>query len=301
VVYFFNDHRGKRIVSPALFEPIGKKFRADIRNWAQASGVLVIRFKAEERKADVVVPYPEAAAATGRSQAAVTGCAQEFQRVRTAREHDTGPGRSPRFSFTKEQRRVSVFCIYIWDTRMGPGFIKICTYFPYPLKARVNGHEWVKRQALAAGIGFTGLSSGFASCDDPAALQQVCGRFGPGTVQVWSGRWMAKIPLPLAAADRGAGFWRELPVRQAETSRTLVFSTDVRARAFFGALPGENMDLGRPERAELLFRRGQQRGRASSPPRDGFKTRIDRYRSLVTMTVSHKDSRLRQYLNYLQP
>ena len=27
VVYFFHDHRGKPIVSPALFEPIGEKFR----------------------------------------------------------------------------------------------------------------------------------------------------------------------------------------------------------------------------------------------------------------------------------
>jgi hypothetical protein len=31
------------------------------------------------------------------------------------------------FSFTKEQRRVSVFYVYIFDERMGPGFIKICT------------------------------------------------------------------------------------------------------------------------------------------------------------------------------
>ncbi len=296
VVYFFNDHRGKRIVSPALFEPIGAKFRKDMGDWAQANGVPVIRFKAEERKADVVAPYLDAAAAAGRSQVAVIGCAQEFQRVWTARKHDTGPGRSPQFSFTKEQRRVSVFYIYIWDTRMGPGFIKICTYFPYPVKAWVNGHEWAKRQALAAGISFTELSNGFASCGDPAALQQICDRFGPGTVQVWFERWMARLPLPLTTADRDAGFWWELSMRQVEASRTLVFSTDVRARAFFEALLCENMDLGRPERAELLFRRGQRRGVPSSPPRDGFKTRIDQYCSLVTMNINYKNSRLKQYL-----
>ncbi len=43
--------------------------------------------------------------------------------------------------FTKEQRRVSVFYVYIFDEQMGPGFIKICTYFPYPVKAWINGHE----------------------------------------------------------------------------------------------------------------------------------------------------------------
>jgi len=46
VVYFFHHHRGKPIVSPALFEPIGEKFRRDIRDWAQASGIPLIRFAA---------------------------------------------------------------------------------------------------------------------------------------------------------------------------------------------------------------------------------------------------------------
>ena len=297
VVYFFRDHRGKPIVSPALFEPIGEKFRKDIRDWAQANGIPVIRFTAGQRKAEVMAPYLEAAAAAGRSQVVAVGCAQEFQLVWTARKRDTDPGGCPQFSFTKEQRRVSVFYIYIFDERMGPGFIKICTYFPYPVKAWVNGHEWAKRQALAAGIGFTALSNGFASCDDPAALQAICDRFGPGTVQVWFERWMARLPLPLTSADRDAGYWWELSMRQTETSRTLVFDDDVHARAFFEALLCENMDLGRPENVELLFRRGQRLGRPTLPPaRGGFKTKIDRYCNLVTLNVFYRNSRLKQYL-----
>ncbi len=297
VIYFFHDHRGKPIASPALFEPIGEKFRRDIRDWAQANGIPVIRFSAGERKADVMAPYLQAAAAAGRSQVAAIGCAQEFQLVWTARKRDTDPGACPQFSFTKEQRRVSVFYVYIWDTTMGSGFIKICTYFPYPVKAWVNGHEWAKRQAAAAGIGFTALSNGFASCEDPAALQAICDRFGPGAVQVWFERWMARLPLPLTDADRDAGYWWELSMRQVETSRTLVFDDDVHARAFFEALLCENMDLGRPENVELLFRRGQRAGGHSSPPPGGgFKTKIDRYCDLVTINVFYKNSRLKQYL-----
>ena len=297
VVYFFHDHRGKPIVSPALFEPIGEKFRRDIKDWAQANGIPLIRFKAGERKADVMAPYLDAAAAAGRSQVVAIGCAQEFQLVWTARKRDTDPGLCPQFSFTKEQRRVSVFYIYIRDTAMGSGFIKICSYFPYPVKVWVNGHEWAKRQAAAAGIGFTALSNGFASCEDPAGLQAIYDRFGPGTVQVWFERWMARIPLPLTGADRDAGYWRELSMRQVETSRTLVFDDDVRARAFFEALLCENMDLGRPENAELLFRRGQRAGGHSHPPPGGgFKTKIDQYCDLVTLNVFYKNSRLKQYL-----
>jgi hypothetical protein len=297
VIYFFHEHRGKPIVSPALFEPIGEKFRRDVKAWAQASGIPVISFKSGDRKADVMAPYLQAAAAAGRSQVVAVGCAQEFQLVWTARKRDTDPGGCPQFSFTREQRRVSVFYVYIFDTAMGPGFIKICTYFPYPVKAWVNGHEWAKQQARKVGLGFAELSNGFASCDDPAMLQRICDRFGPAAVQAWFDRWMDRIPLPLDTADRAAGFWWELSMRQVETSRTLVFDGDVHARAFFEALLCDNMDLGRPENVELLFRRGQKGGRPTNPPaHGGFKTKIDRYCDLVTLNVFYKNSRVKQYL-----
>jgi hypothetical protein len=89
VVWFFHEHRGKPVVSPALFEPIGEKFRRDIKGWAQASGVPLIRFTAGQRKADVMAPYLAAAAEAGRSQVVAIGCAQEFQLVWTARKRDT--------------------------------------------------------------------------------------------------------------------------------------------------------------------------------------------------------------------
>jgi hypothetical protein len=108
---------------------------------------------------------------------------------------------------------------------------------------------------------------------------------------------MAKIPLPLTAADRDGGFWWELSMRQVETFRTLVFDDGVHARAFFEALLCENMDLGRPENVELLLRRGQRLGRPTLPPAGGgFKPKIDRYCDLVTINVFYKNSRLKQYL-----
>ena len=57
------------------------------------------------------------------------------------------------------------------------------------------------------------------------------------------------------------------------------------------------MDLGRPENVELLFRRGQRRGRPASPAAGGgFRTAIDRYCHMVTINVFYKNSRLKQYL-----
>jgi hypothetical protein len=297
VVYFLHDHRGNPIPSPAVFEQIGNRFRASMREWARANNIPIIQFKAEDRKADVMAPYLDAARTAGRSMVVALGCAQEYARVWTATKRDTDPGACPQFSFTKQQRRVSVFYVYIWDTRVGPGFIKICTYFPYPIKVWLNGHERAKRQAHAAGIAFTELSNGFASCDDPAGLQAICDSFTAGTVTVWFERWMAILPLPLTPADRDAGFWWELSMRQIEVSRTLVFDQDCHARAFFEALLADNMDLGRPESVELIFRRGTRAGRPTDPPRGGgFKTKIDRYCDLVTLNVFYKSSRAKQYL-----
>jgi hypothetical protein len=41
-----------------LFEPIGERFRRDIREWAQGNGIPVIAFKAGQRKAGVMGPVP---------------------------------------------------------------------------------------------------------------------------------------------------------------------------------------------------------------------------------------------------
>jgi hypothetical protein len=81
-----------------------------------------------------------------------------------------------------------------------------------------------------------------------------------------------------------------------QTSRTLVVDEDCHARAFFEALLCENMDLGRPENAGLLFRRGQRRGQPAIPPARGFRTAIGRHCEMVTINVSCKNSRLKQYL-----
>ncbi len=139
---------------------------------------------------------------------------------------------------------------------------------------------------------FTELSNGFASCDDPAALQAICDRLGPGTIRVFFERWMARLPLPLSAADRDAGFWWDLTMRQVETSRTIVLDAPRHARAFFEALVADNLALGRPESVELIFKR-DPRGRKTTGT---FKTAIDRHTSGVTVNVFYQHSRIKQYL-----
>ena len=82
------------------------------------------------------------------------------------------------------ERRVTAYYFYVVDEVFGPAFVKVCAYFPYPCKIWLNGHEYAKRAAHAAGIGFTELDNGFASTDDPAGLQRLCDGLGPGAIML---------------------------------------------------------------------------------------------------------------------
>src|SRR5258707_6801677 len=180
-----------------------------------------------------MAPYLDAAAAAGRSRVVAIGWAQEFQLVWTARKRDTDPVKPPQFSFAKAERRVTCYYFYVWDEGWGPGFVKICAYFPYPVKVWLNGHEHSRQAAARAGIGFTELSNGFASCQDPRALQAICDRLGPADIQAFFDRWMSRLPLPLTDADRAASYWWELSMRQGEGARTMGFAALPQARACF--------------------------------------------------------------------
>jgi hypothetical protein len=109
--------------------------------------------------------------------------------------------------------------------------------------------------ARPRGVAFTELANGFATCPDPARLQQVCDLLGPADLQGFFDRWIAVIATPFTAADRAAGYWWELSMRQVEVSRTIVFDAPRRARAFFEALVADNIGVGRPEQVSVVFAR----------------------------------------------
>ena len=289
-------HLGNPIPSPAIMEKIGTAFRKAVDRFAADNKIPVLRFGRDDRKIEVMRPYLARQARTGRSGVAAIGIAQEFQNVFSSaqRKGDSGV---PWFSFFKADRRVTCFYFYLWDDDFGPAFIKICAYFPYPIKVWLNGHEWAKRQATGAGIGFTELSNGFASCADPAALQAICDRLGPGTIGVFFDRWMSRLPLPLTEHDRAAGYWWELSMRQVEVSRTLVFDAPRHARSFFEALVADNLDIGRPDSVELIFHGPRHLGR---PPKLDCvaKTKIVTRGTEVTVNAFYKNSRIKQYLKH---
>jgi hypothetical protein len=293
VVGFLVEHLGNPIPSPALFARIGERFRTAVGRYAKATGIPLVRFEKDQRKAEVMGPLLGAAAHDGRSKVVAIGVAQEFQRVFSGYDRGRADGQAgpPRFAFEKADRRVTCFYFYVWDEEFGPGFIKLCSYFPYPAKVWVNGHEWAKQQARRQGVAFTELANGFAGCDQPERLQAICDALGPTDLQRFFDRWLARIPTPLGPADQAAGYWWELSMRQIEVSRTLVVDQPRRARAFFDALVQDNLGVGRPDELSLIFDR-----RIRSDTDTGFATRVVTRGVEVTVNVFYKHSRIKQYL-----
>jgi hypothetical protein len=278
-----------------VIEKIGNRFRRDVDAYAKTRGIPVLhlnkpdRSRWDDRKLDHVRPYLDRAETAGRHGVVAIVATQEFQWVFSATKKTKG--NAVWFDWAKSERRVGTYYFYVLDREFGPGFIKICTYFPYPAKVWLNGHEWAKRQARRERLRFDALSNGFAACPNPVKLQAICDRLGPAEVQGFFDRWVTSIPTPFTPADRDAGYWWELSMRQVEVSRTLVFDDPRRARSFFESLVADNVGIGRPDQVAMVFAR-QVRKTTKEP----FRGRIFSPGTEVKMDFAYKHSRVKQYL-----
>ena len=192
VVSFLTAHLGNPNPSPAIFEKIGMAFRRAVSRFADQEHIPVVRFEKTGRKIDMMAPHLAAQAATGLSGVAAVGVAQEFAPVFTGTQRDASNG-IPWFSFAKANRRVTCYYFYVWDDEFGPGFIKICAYFPYPAKVWINGHEWAKRVRPST------RASGSPSCptDSPPPTTR------PGCSASVTGSGRGRSPCSSNAGCRG--------------------------------------------------------------------------------------------------
>lgn len=286
LVYFLEQQRGAMIASPAVLGEISHRFVAAVEAFAQAHQIPLVRFQKGQRKEDVAAWYRQRyPAAEG---VVFIGVAQEQQTAFKARKERQG--KRVRFQFSRQSVCVKVYYVYIQDAEFGPGFIKVGTYAPYPVKVCLNGHEWVKQQLRHAGVAFEALDNGFLSCADPLRLQALCQQLGPDQVQAFFDKWLARLPWPLTFEDRTAGYRHRLSIWQMEVSRTQVFTRPVRGREFFEHIIRENLDLGRPDRVQLIFGRRVYR---NTPSR--FMTRVIQTGVQPNLHLTYKHSGVKQY------
>jgi hypothetical protein len=232
LVNFLTKHRGNKIPSPALLGQIGRQFTQAVQDYAREKGIPIVHFEAGQRKDDLAAQYRRQF--TQAEGVVFIGIAQEKAKSFKALKKDQkGP---VSFEWSRQSVRVNHYYFYLQDADFGPGFIKVCSYIPYPVKVYLNGHEWAKQQLGQAGIGFDTLDNGFRSCQEPEKLQAICDELGPEQIQAFCDKWVTRLPMPLTAQDRQSGYGYRLSVWQVEISRTQVFDDPVRGCEFFEAV-----------------------------------------------------------------
>jgi len=290
IVGFLRDHLGNPIPSPALLRPVHDRFVRDVGTFADAGQIPVVHFERGQRKDDIAAEHRTRF--TKAEGVVFIGVAQERASAFKARKL-TGNERGVLFEFSRQSVAVNHYYFYIQDREWGPGFVKVGTYLPYPVRVCLNGHEWAKQQARQVGLGFTSLDNGFLACDDPDRLQAICDGLGPPDVQRFFDRWSARLPWPLTTVDRTAGYQHRLSIWQLEVSRTQVFDQPVQGRHFFETVIRENLDLGRPDRISLLF--PKRITRRTPAPTHGYRTRVITTGIAPSLHVEYKHTDVKQY------
>jgi hypothetical protein len=263
-------------------------FVSAIDRFAEQEGIEVVRFKKGQRKEEVGKAFLR----DFRPDEGVLfiGKAQEKARVvRTEKRRNPETGATFPW-LVNSTAMVNHYYFYCVDRDFGPFFIKFCSYFPYNAKLLINGHEYAKRQLAQRDIPCEALDNGILSCAHPARLQRLCNGLSEGKIDALVRKWLARLPHPFTPQDRQAGFRYQISILQAEFSLTQVLDQPVSGRRLFEEVIRENLDLGRPTQAQLIFDRRITR---RTPSR--FRTRVITEGVIPSLHIDYKRSKIKQY------
>jgi hypothetical protein len=289
IAAFFRKHLGHRFASTKSAAAITDTFLRAIRDFIHDHDFELVRFRKGQRKDDVLQDRLRHFYA--QEGVVFVGVAQEKMRVpRTVRKAFGQGGTIPWIAYSTAM--VNAYYFYCLDKDFGPFFIKFGSYFPYPAKVCLNGHEYLKAQLTQRGIAFEPLDNGLRSCADPAAAQRICRGLTPAKIDAFFRKWLHRLPHPFNRQARAAGYRYALSVLQAEFSLTQVWDRGLNGRRFFEEVIRENLDLGRPEQVQLIFGRKLQR---STVARGRCRTRIITEGVTPSLHVYYKNTHLKQY------
>src|SRR5260370_23869096 len=292
--WFFHEHRKCPVVSPVLIKRMVERFIESIRKVAQENGIPLEQFANGARKEDVVrkrlgrFQASEAVVFVGVAQEKVNGF-RMYQKKRRSRS-ERREGKPPWFCFYRGSVMVNQYYFYLLDEDFGLCFIKFSSYPPFNVRVWINGHEWAKRQLARRRLAFEELDNGFLACDQPLVVQKVCDSLTAEHVDRFFRKWLRRLPHPFTAADRRAGFRYQLSILQMEVRLTQVCDRPLHGRQFFEEVIRDNLDIGRPDRVQLLFERRVTR---QTPGR--FRTRVLTQGVEPSLRFDYKHTKVKQY------
>jgi hypothetical protein len=285
-VYFVKTQLQARVPSTVMVAPMSQQFVRAIERLAETEGVDLVTFERGERKDDVMQRY--LAQFDKEEGLLFIGKAQEKASVFRTEKRRDARGTYP--WIVRSTAMVNHYDVYLVDRDFGPLFIKFCSYFPYPAKLCLNGHEWLKRQLTRRKVPFTPLDNGIQASDRPVRVQHIADELDAAKIEAVFRKWLGRLPHPFTPAHRAAGYRYQLSILQAEFALTQVLDRPLTGRCFFEEVLRENLDLGRPDQMQLIFDRRVTRRTPGS-----FRTRILTDGVVPSLHVQYKKAKVKQY------
>ena len=286
LVYFLRTQLGVRVPSTVMVAPMSERFVEAIKRFVETEEIDLVTFEKGQRKDDVAQQY--LARFNGEEGVLFVGKAQEKASVFRTEKRRDARGVYP--WIIRSTAMVNHYYVYLVDKDFGPLFIKFCSYFPYPAKLCLNGHEWLTRQLTQREIPFEPLDNGIRSTGHATRVQRIADTLDAAKIDAVFRKWLRRLPHPFAAAHRAAGYRYQLSILQAEFALTQVLDRPVTGRCFFEEVIRETLDIGRPDQMQLIFDRRVTR---RTPGR--FRTRVLTEGVVPSLHVQYKKSKVKQY------
>ena len=288
VIRFLLD-RGFPIPSPAVLGRMGRDYVNQINDYIASNHIPTVKFAKGDVKEEIARTHFQTAEREGRYGVVMVGICQEKTSAWRG-WRDGGPDGHPHFVYRRQSIFPNNYYFYIRDPDWGPTFIKTIAYAPFPVWVYLNGNEWAKQQAGQQRIGFRALDNGFASCEQPDALAEICNRLSAEDVWLYFERWQAALPSPFTDEDRARGYVYDLAFRQLEISDTRMFDRPIAGRAWFEQTLPDQLTLGRPDQAAVIFARRVTR---QTPGR--FQTKVFNHGVEAAIQIHYRASKVKQY------
>jgi hypothetical protein len=178
--------------------------------------------------------------------------AREPARILTA----IGSKKENRWRLEYKQRWVHQYNFYLNDAQWGRMFIRVCPYFPFPVRLCLNQHYWLAQQMRRKGIRYRQSTNAFSQCSDPDALQQLADSLTADDLQRCGQKWLQQlIPFFTPRERRGAGIDHRLFFSQVELCDNLIFSRRAALDRMCERLLDANRTIGQPNTLTIIFGR----------------------------------------------
>jgi hypothetical protein len=140
----------------------------------------------------------------------------------------------------RKREYVNHYSFHIIDPEWGHVTIKMSGHPPFGAQIILNGHDYVARQAAAAGIAFGKVGNCFTAVADPAGLARIADALSRnaavGRLSQVCRRWIYSACLCFGLdldEQQRSGFGYALAVYQLEYSRNLIFADGHRMQQIF--------------------------------------------------------------------